>query len=581
MIRIIKRHLVLIAIIIISIFSISFSFESSAESDEDDLLDSPIEFSHLYPTKITFYKGEAGQGSFENVNYHIEADNFIIKVPYSVTESNLRNANIAVYIPDGKCEFIDEAGNPLNKVNLLKDSKLVISMNDGRSEVYNLSYEYITGDIDVIYIYTNNHEGVNSREEYVSANLILDGEEYLIDIRGRGNVSWWGYEQHGYMLKFDKNVSLLGFLPAKKYSIISTYGDPSLIRNAVAMKMASCLDNMEYTPKQKPIDLFLDGEYVGIYTLSEKIDVSMDKINLFSDYDYMSYKALSDNGLAVASENEIKDDKYNDLSFLIELGGYSKGSYSSGPEHFSTYHIRDAYIKYPETEDLTLEQAKLIKEYLTNVDGIITRRANYQDYIDIDDWVDWFIIMEYSNSTDSAFQRSTYLYKRPGGKLYLGPVWDFDKAFGNYGMDNPRYDTWCCSESDYAAFQFSPIHYLYQSDDFMYRVQARWDEKKDELKSVGKDAIDDFSDDIAYSRYYNNRVSGKNGSGQVGRIKTFLDTRYNWIDKSIHAYNFNRNPDRPSIKWNESQEEKAKQQDINVEAVKPEELAPAVPVENQ
>lgn len=509
------------------------------EDEEEDLLDSKIEFTHLYPTELKLCKDGSRSLYYENVSYHVDGNQLIIRIPYSVSESKLKNICVQATIPDGECIFNDGS----DFVDLTNEVRLSVSMNDGRCETYFVSTEYLTGDLPVLYLSTDDGCGVNSRTEYVSGNLVFEGVEYPVEVRGRGNVSWWGYDQHGYMLKFDKNVSFFGMLPSDKFCVLSTYGDTSLVRNIVAMNMASCMDKMEYVPNQRLVDMFIDGEYYGVFTFSEKIDIGQDKVNLFSDYTYEeSLNAYSD------------DDPYDELAFLIELGGYSRESVPFGPDHFSTAHIHDAFIKYPSDEKLTYENSELTKSYIRIVDAVLTNRTNYLDYIELDDWVDWFIVMEYTNSTDSAFQRSTYLYKRPGSKLFLGPVWDFDKALGNYGMDNPKYDTWCSAESDYATYQFSVIHYLYMSDTFMEKVRDRWDEKKDEMKMRGLDALDDAADDVAFSRVYNDMLYHKPGAGRITQIRNFLTTRYNWIEYSTHSYNYNRHPIRPTIKFNNDEE---------------------------
>lgn len=531
-----KLKITYLFVLIISCFTLlhmdcinAYAEESSVDEDEDFcMLDEPVTLTHIYPDKVAFYKDGSRSSKYENVEYHIEGNNMIIQVPYSAGRDALKRAYISFEVTGGTAAFDTEDG----VADIFNGTNLVITLEDGRTETYFVTSEYLSGDMPVLFINTSDGRGVNSRTEFTNGTLIIDGNEYAIEVRGRGNVSWWGYDQHGYMIKMDGTESLLGMRPSDKFCILSTYGDTSLVRNLVAMNMAKCMDNMEFVPSQRPIDMFIDGKYMGIFTFSEKIDVGRDRVNLFSDYTY-------EESLTAYAE----DDLYDKSAFLIELGGYAQESHPYGLDHFSTAHIHDAFIKYPEGSELTAEKSAAITGYLRMVDQIVTvRDEKLFDYLAIEDWVDWFIVMEYTNSTDSAFGRSTYLYKRPGGKLYVGPVWDFDKALGNYGMDNPRYDTWCSTESTYGIYQNNLIRCLYMSDAFMEMVQIRWDEKKDQMKQLGLDALDDAADDIAFSRPYNDRLYNKPGLGMLKQIRGFLDRRYAWIDASLHQPGYNRHP---------------------------------------
>lgn len=573
--------------------------------------------SNLAPQEINFYKPGYSHQTYDNIDFYLRGNEFVIEVPFSISDATLQNANIAFaneddsltytftgnylyetvpyyisanYNPYG--EFEDNANSdglltsdfndsiPENvsytietqegRVNLLRCPEIEFS-NGRQAETYTVVIERKSNDLPVLYLTTDSGEDITDRYSYVTGGVkidnscgmtvtngsnyvarhqgtyfanelqsqaelaaaaALDGQTFDISIRGRGNASWWKFPQKSYMLKFDDSVSLFGMTYSNKYALISTYGDPSLVRNCVAMDIASSMSNLEYTTGQIPVDVFLNGTYLGVYTLSEKVDTGSDQINLFSDHTYaqMSFQQI------------------DGIPFLLECGGYVKDVHTSGLDYFYTAHSPQLFVKYPVIEERYNDTITYINNYMNAADQAMTRGYGYDEYIDVDSWVDWFIVMELTNNTDSALCRSTYLYKRADGKLMIGPVWDFDMAFGNMIYDNQTYEYWATAEPIYAPAQGHYMTYLYHSDAFMLAVRERWDEVKEDLLQTAMDALDKYGEQVAGSRVYNNQVRGISGSSyQIEAIRAFIRHRYNWIDMSIHMSDFNRHEATESV----------------------------------
>lgn len=518
---------------------------SSEENEEPASIDD----TYVRPDTITFYQSSYHSSFYEDVSFYTNNDTLYIEIPYTVSDGDLTNAHVVFSLTDGSCFFegmpaedsadyeeseisLPEYINEDLSVDLTKNPILHVTDYLGNSSVYHVEVKRLTGDIPVLYLSTDTHEPVTSRYEYVSGNLLLEDSVYEVSLRGRGNASWWKFPQKSYMIRFEEEVSLFGMTSSDKWVLASTYADLSLIRNCVAMNIASYMDNLEFTASQIPVDVFMNGEYLGVYTFSEKIEVASDKIDLFSECGYFE----------LVNRNE------PDIGFLLECGGYIYDSYTYGQDYFSTAHSPGLYFQYPEFEEPNTPEYQFILEYMTETDRAITRGYGYEEYIDVDSWVDWFIVMELTNNTDSALCRSTYLYRRPGGKLMIGPVWDFDMAFGNFYYDNPTYACWATAEAIYAPAQNHFMTYLYNSDTFMLQVRERWDEVKDELLEIALDSIDDYGEAVAYSRQYNNQVRGISYSSyQLNAMRNFVQQRYDWIDASIHMDDFNRHPATISV----------------------------------
>ena len=387
-------------------------------------------------------------------------------------------------------------------------------------------------NLPILYLSTDSGKPVTSRDEYVPGKLILDGKEYTLGIHGRGNTTWRYYPQKGYMIKLDEPASLLGMINARKYVLVSSYVDRTFIRNCVAMDIASCMDHLEYTVKQQLVDVYLNNKYIGVYTFSEKIEPGQDKIDL-----------LADQGHPLAEPAP------GDTPFLLETGiDLFNYNVTYGKDHFQTPHSPRLRFIYPEFEKANTEEAKFIMDYMAKVDTAFVNKSGWEDLIDVDSWVDWFIVMELCVNTDSALWRSTFLYRQENGLLKIGPVWDFDMAMGNFSYDNPTYRYWSSAEQVYDLAQNHYMTYLYRSDEFMLAVRERWDEKKEELLQTAFDSVDRYTEQVSLSRPQNDAVYGRSSKdAQALQLKDFLQKRYDWIDESIHMDDFNRHAATYSI----------------------------------
>lgn len=141
-------------------------------------------------------------------------------------------------------------------------------------------------DVPSIEIDTADGGGVTSKYDYktctVSVSNAPEGENFegvSALIRGRGNSSW-SYPKKGFKLKFDKKQSMLGSdYEVKNWVFISNYGDKSLIRNMIGYDMSAAMSGLEYTVMHEFIDVYLDGEYYGLFMMCA---LSITRLILFS-----------------------------------------------------------------------------------------------------------------------------------------------------------------------------------------------------------------------------------------------------------------------------------------------------------
>ena len=220
-------------------------------------------------------------------------------------------------------------------------------------------------------------------------------------MRGRGNGSWIVSEKKSYRIKFDKKTNLLGQGKgkAKSWTLLAIHNDKSLLRNEAAFYFASHLENIPFVSSSSFVELYLNGEYRGVYEVCDQIQVHKARIN------------IDETG---AESN---------IAFLVELDQIANDDVieiSSGDK----FEIKSNYSDE--------SQKKYIQQYMDNsFRSILTAdKVAVEKWIDIPSAVDCYIVEEFMKNLDVGWG-SFYFTKPKDGKLYFGPVWDFNLTAGN------------------------------------------------------------------------------------------------------------------------------------------------------
>lgn len=369
----------------------------------------------------------------------------ITKIGYAPRSGQAERVKLAVIEGANRHDFEDavpiylipEAGTPgqMNyaTVNCSRGFRYVryVTPNDDRCNLAELAFYGTKGEGDdsqffqvtnlpTVVIRTDKATEVTSKEYEISSTVyvISDGGKKVhigekTGIRGRGNASW-GFAQKPYRIKFDKKAKLLDApAEAKKWTLLSPYGDKSMMRNILAFEISRRV-GAKYTPYCQPVDVIFNGEYRGCYQLCDQIDVREGRV------DITEMKPEDNTGDALTG------------GYLIEIDAYA----TSEKCYFWSNKGIPVTIKSPDDEKITAQQKKYIEEYFNNVfnkvfsDHFIHEEWGYYPHFDIDSFLKHFIIGELSGNTDTYW--SVYMYKERGDqKLYTGPVWDFDIAFDN------------------------------------------------------------------------------------------------------------------------------------------------------
>ena len=237
-------------------------------------------------------------------------------------------------------------------------------------------------------------------------------------IRVRGNSSR-RFDKTGYLFKFtndkgqDRELDVMGMEKNSTWVLHGPYLDKTLMRNYMWYNLSGKI--MEWAPDVRYCEVFLNGEYQGVYVMTEQIGVSEGRIEV-SKYD----------GRAPVSSYIVCVDResVNDVEYLDNFTGYTKRTYNR------------LEVKYPGTAKITPKITDYVSKDFSEFEKALysydydTKAYGYDNYIDTDNFVDYFIINEITQNTDAGIF-STYFYKDVSGKLKLA-VWDFNNCCDNY-----------------------------------------------------------------------------------------------------------------------------------------------------
>jgi hypothetical protein len=154
------------------------------------------------------------------------------------------------------------------------------------SSLLNLQTDLEEG-VPHIYIDTENNSPIDSKENYLSATLTIDGKKKYKDftgktkIRGRGNSTWY-YPKKPYRIKLNSKASLFDLPAEKNWVLLANYLDETHLLNAVALKIGKLMQ-MPFTNNIIPVEVTLNGEYQGCYMFTEQVEVGSNRVNVGED----------------------------------------------------------------------------------------------------------------------------------------------------------------------------------------------------------------------------------------------------------------------------------------------------------
>ena len=274
----------------------------------------------------------------------------------------------------------------------------------------------VNGTMGVIY------NGVNATNHLNDPYNNYNGN---ITIKVRGNSTRY-FAQKPYNFSTadaafnDSNVTLLGMPSENDWILYAPFDDKSLIRNVITYQLSN--DMGDYAVRTRMCELVLNGDYRGVYVMEEKIKRDSARVNI------NKLKPQDTTGNAVTGGYIFEVDRAGNPGYDSWYSNYFSCNTSTSP-------IALAYV-YPKPADINGPQKQYIANYLDSFEYALTNLPlndtvhGYRHFIDVPSFIDFMLQQELGHNVD-GYRLSSFCYKKKNGKLFGGPIWDFNEAYGN------------------------------------------------------------------------------------------------------------------------------------------------------
>lgn len=283
--------------------------------------------------------------------------------------------------------------------------------------------DYPYAGIPRIIIETERKRKIRDVQTEIPAKLQIWGahkpESAVLDltIRGRGNTSWKEMPKKSYKIEFTEKQNLLGMPKNRDWALVANHADKTLLKNFLMYRLYAKLGAF-YSPRCEFVELYLNGEYLGIYLLTETVKIGKNRVDI---PEWMSY--------IIEVDGHIRKDEQSVFSDILKDDGVT----------FRVHSPKNA------TDDQLLMVENYIHSFEYFLKNIIENKDNnVEQWIDLEEYVRYYWVQEFAKNSDAAFFTSVYFSWTNGQTIRMGPVWDFDLSFGGHPNEiNDFSKGWC------------------------------------------------------------------------------------------------------------------------------------------
>ena len=373
--------------------------------------------------------------------------------------------------------------------------------------------------LPVMTINTADYAPVVSKDDYLDGSYSLDpnGSSFAarsggIQIKGRGN-STWGLTKKPYKLKLAGSASLLGMPSSSHWVLLADYLDRSFVRNKTAFYLGT-KTGLAWTPRSEWVEVVLNGQYLGLYELAEHVRIDPARVAI----DELS--ASTTEAPAISG------------GYLLQRDARFDPATQAG---FRT--SRNQPFTLSEPDPVTAPQLAYIKDYFTATEDALFSNSfadpatGYAKYVDVPSFVDWYLVEELMRNND-AWYSSAYMYKPRSGKIFMGPLWDFDLSMGTTraAHPNPPEGWWVRQPTTSRWFAR-----FFEDADFQEAVEARWSELEPAFATAAS-KIDGWREVLRTAAANDQLVWGYTTEPfdtQVTGVRSWFDQRVEWITAEL------------------------------------------------
>lgn len=399
----------------------------------------------------------------------------------------------------------------------------------------------ITADMKVL----NSANGINN----INDTTYEYNGKIGIEVRGFTSVN---YPKKNYTVETrdiageNLNVSLLGMPQENDWVFHGPYSDKSLMRNVLAYHLGN--KTGKWSPRTRFFELYLNGNYVGVYVLVEKIKIDKNRLNL-----------------ATLKETDVFGDQLTG-GYVLQIDRPESNDIEGKDYWISPYRARTklqqkVYFLYMDPKGTVINdfQRIYIQDYITafedamNSENYKDRITGYYPFIDLNSFVDYYIISELSRNLD-GYRISTFLHKDKdsrGGKITMGPFWDYNICFGNanfFSAGNTQ--GWIIDGMGDADAYAMPFWWeKFRLDPFFNsHIKKRWNYWIE--NTINETYLNKLIDSCALELYdaqkrnfktwnvlgtyiWPNNYIGGTYQNELNYLKTWLRDRIKWMDSQI------------------------------------------------
>jgi len=341
------------------------------------------------------------------------------------------------------------------------------------------------------------------------------------------------------------NVSIFGFPAENDWVLHGPYSDKSLMRNALAYTLAGWL--MDYAPRVRFCEVVLNGQYNGVYVFTEKIKRDAGRVNI------SELHPDETTGGDVTGGYILKFDKWD--------GAFNEGFPSAYSSDLSGFGQTVFQYHYPKPDEIVPEQKEYIQKYIAGLEDALmspdfaSPASGYRYYFDMASFFNYFFVQELGKNVD-GYRLSTFFYKDKDSidtRLKMGPVWDFNLAFGNADYCDAWYTNgWAWRFNEVCPSDYFNVHFwwerLWQDSTYRQELKDRWFDLRNDTLSDDRifgliDSLETLLQEPAlrnFQRYpvlgqyvWPNAFIGQNFGEEVDYLRNWLTARLLWLDETL------------------------------------------------
>jgi CotH protein len=392
-------------------------------------------------------------------------------------------------------------------------------------------------DMPQLRIATKDAAPVLSKEIYLDATYTLTNPAastptFTLNgkIRGRGNYTWT-LPKKPFKVQLANDGAyaavpdLLGMKKNRNWALLADYSDRTLMRNQLMFTLGNSplfSDGLKWTPSGVHVEVWLNGEYLGVYLLSEDVRLDAARLNIRK-------MASADVDGGYLAEVDWPLDCYNDGTLSLQ--------------HVTPQGVH-VCIKTPDEESATPAQLTYIKALIDAAERDIYENAGI-DRINPVSFADWYLLQELYRNYDAPFYSSDYLWKDtaaaavPADRLLnMGPLWDFDIAAGNLLVADawlPQ-GCWVTRIRDDMPNWYAKV---FDNRAMLDLTLARWKDKRPALEKLVTSSIAAFARRLGEAQQRNFGrwpvLEDRTYEQHVAFLRNYLVQRMTWLDEAYES----------------------------------------------